>query len=625
MEQKVQEKNKRGFVPLREEINEYYIVQNHTKKESAAFFNTSETNFSRWAKKYQIFKSPEKKGVYNRIASAKRREEAFSKLNVEEVRKYYIFECHTIQEAIKHFGVNDTYFRDFLKQYNIMKDPQQIANTIKRVTINKHGIPFYKTEETKKKTKQTCLERYGVENPSYVPDIQEKIRQKITFPIPPKEELYQKYIQENMTIQECASFYGVSSDLILRWNKQYGIKKEDHKRVENIQKTCMERYGYSTYTQTDMYKEKAKKQSLIKYGTINPAQKDIKHYDIWLDADKFISFLKGNKQKYTPYELKEYFNVSHSAILDKIHYLNVEDLVDIKAGRSQFETEIIDFLQKHGVQNIIQNDRQALHGKEIDIYLPDYHLGIEFNGEYYHSEKNPKYRDHNGRSTKHQEKSLLAASQGIMLFNIFEHEWDKNFIERNSSFKNSRINIENRLLMLTKHENYIKIPARKCVVKEIDYFTKKDFLNKNHIQGNDVTSNLFLGLFYQNELVACMTFGFSKYKKYNYELTRFCTKHDCIVQGGASKLFKYFVNVVLQKGECVVSYNDITKTSGKIYLILGFINTSINSPNYWWVNLSNYDIRTRYQEQAAGEVERMHEKGYCRICDCGTKTWVYTK
>lgn len=119
-----------------------------------------------------------------------------------------------------------------------------------------------------------------------------------------------------------------------------------------------------------------------------------------------------------------------------------------------------------------------------------------------------------------------------------------------------------------------------------------------------------------------MTFTKPKNKQYTWELSRFCNKHDCIVQGGASKLFKYAISN-MNSGDTIVSYNDITKTSGKIYKTLDFSCTSINSPNYIWMNFTTGDIRTRYQEQAAGEVERMHNLGYHRICDCGTKTWLY--
>ena len=281
--------------------------------------------------------------------------------------------------------------------------------------------------------------------------------------------------------------------------------------------------------------------------------------------------------------------------------------------------------KEFNITNIELNKRGLLSsGKEIDIYLPDYKVGIEFNGEYWHCDLHEKFQDHSGRSHYHQDKSLEAEGQGIFLFHIFEHEWDEMWTTKNSKFQNSHENIINRRgNILTQTKNHI--PARKCEIREIIKEQKKDFLNKNHIQGNEHTGSYALGLFYEDQLVSCMCFGHSKFSRYNYELTRFATIHDTVVQGGASKLFKYFIDNKMKVGEKVVSYNDITKTKGDIYKILGFECASINEPNYWWVNFDTMDIRSRYQEQEAGEVERMHSQGYHRICDCGTRTWVYTK
>ena len=158
---------------------------------------------------------------------------------------------------------------------------------------------------------------------------------------------------------------------------------------------------------------------------------------------------------------------------------------------------------------------------------------------------------------------------------------------------------------------------------ELGVSERSDFLNLNHIQGN-CGSSISYGLRYQGELVACMCFSHPKSEKYTWELSRFCTKRGTTVQGGASKLFKEFIKRNLSAGDTVSSYNDITKTKGDLYRILGFELISINSPNYVWINFTTKDVRTRYQEQEAGEVERMHSLGYHRVCDCGTKTWVYT-
>jgi hypothetical protein len=58
--------------------------------------------------------------------------------------------------------------------------------------------------------------------------------------------------------------------------------------------------------------------------------------------------------------------------------------------------------------NVIRKDRGILNGKEIDIYLPDYNIGIEFNGLYYHSNL---FVDNN----YHVNKSNLANEKGIKL------------------------------------------------------------------------------------------------------------------------------------------------------------------------------------------------------------------
>ena len=44
--------------------------------------------------------------------------------------------------------------------------------------------------------------------------------------IPSKEELYSKYIEENLTKEELTSYYGASVSTISHWFSTYGIKKD---------------------------------------------------------------------------------------------------------------------------------------------------------------------------------------------------------------------------------------------------------------------------------------------------------------------------------------------------------------------------------------------------------------
>lgn len=68
---------------------------------------------------------------------------------------------------------------------------------------------------------------------------------------------------------------------------------------------------------------------------------------------------------------------------------------------------------------IVENDRSILEGKEIDILIPSYSLGIEYDGLYFHSEKDGKGPEY------HYNKTLRCRTKGIQLIHIFSDEWEK--------------------------------------------------------------------------------------------------------------------------------------------------------------------------------------------------------
>ena len=66
--------------------------------------------------------------------------------------------------------------------------------------------------------------------------------------------------------------------------------------------------------------------------------------------------------------------------------------------------------------NVIRNDRNVLNGKEIDIFIPELNLGIEYDGLYWHT------IDKVGKDY-HLNKTELCEKNGIELIHIFENEW----------------------------------------------------------------------------------------------------------------------------------------------------------------------------------------------------------
>jgi hypothetical protein len=195
-------------------------------------------------------------------------------------------------------------------------------------------------------------------------------------------------------------------------------------------------------------------------------------------------------------------------------------------GKSKYESEIYEFLSDNITSFISLNNRSILdYNLELDLYIPDKNLAIEFNGLCCHSESWGKYKNY------HLDKTLMCEKINIQLLHIFEDEWiNKKDIVKSTILSKMGI-FKNRIY------------ARKCIVEEIDTKTKNEFLEENHLQGKD-SSSIKLGLFYNNELVSVMTFGRRKITGGNSksELIRFCSKLNTQIIGGANKLFKYFIN-----------------------------------------------------------------------------------
>ena len=134
-----------------------------------------------------------------------------------------------------------------------------------------------------------------------------------------------------------------------------------------------------------------------------------------------------------------------------------------------------------------------------------------------------------------------------------------------------------------------------------------------------------------------MTFSKPRFNKnYEWELSRFCCLNNYTIQGGASKLFNYFINTY--KPSNIISYSDIAKTTGKIYEKLGFKLLGLTDPNYiWYKNHIDYDsILTRYQCQKHKLVKRfpefknmseneiMRKLNYYKIYDSGNRLFIWS-
>ena len=296
------------------------------------------------------------------------------------------------------------------------------------------------------------------------------------------------------------------------------------------------------------------------------------------------------------------------------------------------EKEIYDFLLSIGLkeEQIIRNSRKILRGenrneyKELDFYIPDYSLAIEYNGSYYHSEDRKK-------SNYHQDKFIMCEKKGIRLISIFENDWNTVCDKIKSIIKYA--------ILPTK-----KIYARECSIRSVTSREARAFFELYHIQGYITQGNVSYGLFYNEELISLMSFGKARYcskdiKEENiYEIFRYASKDNICVVGGASKLLKRFERDY--KPKCVISYSDNNYFDGSVYKSLGFEFKGYTSPDYYWYmkgkSISRHScqlkiLREKYPDiydlankEAEGSKEDyiMNTLGAIKVYRCGNKRWV---
>lgn len=276
------------------------------------------------------------------------------------------------------------------------------------------------------------------------------------------------------------------------------------------------------------------------------------------------------------------------------------------------EKEIKDFISSIYNGTIILNDRSLLNNLELDIYLPDLKIAIEFNGLYWHSDL---FKDKN----YHIDKTTKCRDKGVQLIHIFENEWT-------SKRKIVKSRLQN-LLGCSK-----KVFARKCTIVELDSKTANDFLRDTHIQGS-APASVRLGLIHNGVLVAVQTYCRSRFSKdCDWELLRYANALNTTVVGGASKLFKYFIS---NYSGNIVSYSDLRWNTGNLYKTLGFKQSHISSPNYWYFKgCTTIYSRQKFQKHKLAkllehfdpsktEIENMKANKYHRIFDCGNLVFKY--
>lgn len=466
---------------------------------------------------------------------------------------------------------------------------------VEQTSVNKFGVSHYsKTGEYLKRRADSNVEKYGVSHVMQLDSVKQKCK---------------------------------STNL-----KKFGVDNplQSPEIQDRIKNTNMDRYGVINPLQSDIVQHKIKQTNLKKFNVENVlSNKDIRNK----------ASCTRRKNLYTPEQLTKLndlewlTNEHHSgkpiwSIANDIgvsasnlcKHFNTSGITIKHFSKSELETRLLTHYTHLGF-NIIQNSRNIISPKEIDLYFPDFNLAVEINGCYYHSEKfiqSPSY---------HNEKLSLCLEKNIQLLQFWDYEFNEKW-DQVINIINSHLKINNTIY------------ARNTSICLISHKDKEEFITKHHLQG-DVNSKINLGLMHNNQLVLVASFGsprFLKNKKNTFELLRLCSVSGTQVVGGASKIMKYFIKNFMSIDNVLISYCDKRYSIGKVYNAIGFTQIASSPPSFFYINKQGKYAGTRYkwQKHLMGEmlpnfdptftaVDNMKLHGYHRVWDCGQLVFSLTK
>ena len=441
-----------------------------------------------------------------------------------------------------------------------------------------------------KKTQQTMLEKYG-----YVSVFQDKtIHNKVIKKAQSKES--RKKAQDTMISNNThqSSINNIEKSKKTKLEK-YGDKNYNNK--EKIHNTMMEKYGVSSYAQLDSFKKDFS-------GNKNSSRKHFNNLNNFNETFIIKHFVLN--KNFDIYTACEYFNCTYNAFKNMSFYAS---------SVSRIGRQVSDNMKALFKDLFIYDNRKIIKPYELDMYSEEYNFAIEYNGLYWHSNKfkNKNY---------HLIKTEACEEKRIQLFHIFENEWlDKN---KKSIWVSM---IEDKL---SKNK---KIGARKCSIKEVPTKEARKFIDDNHMQGY-CNSSIKIGMYHEDNLMSIMTFGKPRFNKnIDYELIRFCTKKGYTIQGGGSRMLKYFEKTY--KPKSLLSYANRRWSTGNFYIKSGFTFKYNTTPNYFYFHPKENILwsRNKFQKHKlkglletfnpdVTEAENMHNNGYRKIYDSGNKVYV---
>jgi hypothetical protein len=512
-------------------------------------------------------------------------------------RRKYCNDVHyaNCQYCGKQFEITPTHLRS-----------SQIPKCCSKACSNKLKI---------QKCKETVRSKYGVDNVSQSSEFKAKIRKGLLLKSKQIADSRRRTMVDKYGVE-----YPMQSDTlkskILETNEQrYGYtnpaKNSDIKlKISNsvrskecqqkVQQTNLERYGVSYASQSLKIQDKMKSTNLERYGVEYPTQSEnVK--------SKMIQTLYTTRIN-DPTIKQRAIEAIHATCKERYGVdwpCQLEQCRQASGAKSTVNDKFKSICESNG---ILLESEYHLGSYSYDFKVVDQNILIELDPTYTHNVIGNHWNLKGLAYDYHKLKSELAESQGFQCIHIFD--WDD----------------------CTKILNIIRpkqaVYARQCEILEVSSTDCDSFLNWYHLQNTCRGQKFKLGLYHNGELIQVMAFGKPRYNKnYQWELLRLCTKSGYCVIGGASKLFRYFINNY--NPQSTISYCDKSKFKGEVYTEIGMSLKYTTPPAKVWSNgnqkITDNLLRQRGFDQifhtefgkGTSNDELMLKHGWLPVYDCG--------
>lgn len=470
---------------------------------------------------------------------------------------------------------------------------KEVQEKSKKTLLKKYGVEYLQqSSEIKAKSKKTLLEKYGVDHISKSDHFKDSVVKTNL------KNLGVEYPMQSEVVKE-------KSKKTLMFNYGVDNPSKSSKIRSRIIENNQDKYGVDYPSELEAIKYKTRDSNILKYGVDNIVKNEkFRRKFIVCGSDNYIEYLKDGMSLFKcdlgmDHNFEIFTDNFHTRSKSSLPLCTICFPIDDK--KSIKEVMLLDFIKSIYTGDAVSGYRDGL---EIDIYLPDLKIGFEFNGLYWHSDefKNKNY---------HINKTNYFRDRGIRIIHIWEDDW----INKQDIVKSQIAN----LVFCNKK----KIFARKCEVVELeDVDLVRDFINNNHIQGY-VNSVKKFGLYHNSELLSVMTFdkfeGRKKMEISGWNLSRFCTKLNTSVVGGASKILSHFIKQ--ESPGRIISYADKDWSVGDLYKNIGFYVVGENGPDYKYLINGVRSHKSKYRKSKLNtdlsESDYMKINDISKVWDCG--------